>query len=167
MLNLGRPSKQEHEAFESFLAGRDSITPCARLVGQCQNIYDSRKLLVTLAPPGNEDRLTAFLRNNFPRLWRRSQSDLNGIMSLSDRRLGRVVVVIDIIVATGLLFGAIFTLYYVKGNEKRLGFLTMFTTIFAVCVGLLTNAKRSEIFAATATYGAVLVVFVSGQLGNG
>lgn len=41
-----------------------------------------------------------------------------------------------------------------------------FTVGFAISVGLLTNARRAEVFAATAAYAAVLVVFVSGNLGN-
>lgn len=44
--------------------------------------------------------------------------------------------------------------------------IAAFTVLFAVSVGLLTNAKRVEIFAATAAYAAVLVVFVSGDLGG-
>ena len=36
--------------------------------------------------------------------------------------------------------------------------------LFATCVGWLTNARRDQIFAATAAYAAVLVVFVSGTL---
>jgi len=40
------------------------------------------------------------------------------------------------------------------------------TVLFAACVGWLTNAKRDQIFAATAAYAAVLVVFVSGNLGS-
>ena len=38
-----------------------------------------------------------------------------------------------------------------------------FTVIFAGSVGLLTSASRAEVFAATAAYAAVLVVFVSGN----
>ena len=38
-----------------------------------------------------------------------------------------------------------------------------FTVLFAASVGLLTNAKRAEMFASTAAYAAVLVVFVSGD----
>jgi len=38
--------------------------------------------------------------------------------------------------------------------------------LFATCVGWLTNARRDQIFAATAAYAAVLVVFVSGTLGG-
>jgi len=40
------------------------------------------------------------------------------------------------------------------------------TVLFATCVGWLTNARRDQIFAATAAYAAVLVVFVSGTLGG-
>ena len=38
---------------------------------------------------------------------------------------------------------------------------------FAVrgCGGLLTSARRAEVFGATAAYAAVLVVYVSGSLG--
>jgi hypothetical protein len=52
-------------------------------------------------------------------------------------------------------------------NEKAvLGTLCGWTVLFAACVGLLTNAKRDRIFAATAAYAAVLVVFVSEDLGT-
>jgi hypothetical protein len=64
-----------------------------------------------------------------------------------------------------LLFGAIFNLFYVANEERRLGLIAGYTVAFALCVGLLTNARRSEIFAACAAYSAVLVVFVSGNLG--
>ena len=69
--------------------------------------------------------------------------------------------------------------------DWRLGLIATFTTLFAASVGLLTNARRAELFAATAAYvylplvslkrvadhdvyryAAVLVVFVSGDLGN-
>lgn len=65
-----------------------------------------------------------------------------------------------------LLFGAIFNLFYVTNEERRLGLIAGYTVAFALCVGLLTNARRSEIFAACAAYSAVLVVFVSGSFGT-
>lgn len=49
--------------------------------------------------------------------------------------------------------------------DALLGMLGGWTVLCAVCVGWLTNAKRDQIFAATAAYAAVLVVFVSGTLG--
>ena len=65
------------------------------------------------------------------------------------------------------LFGAIYNLYYVTNERGRLGLIAGYTVAFALCVGLLTNARRSEVFGACAAYAAVLVVFVSGNLGSG
>ena len=74
--------------------------------------------------------------------------------------------IIDVVLAAVLLFGAICNLYYVTSEEKRLGLIAGYTAGFAACVGLMTNARKAEIFAACAAYAAVLVVFVSGNLGR-
>lgn len=76
------------------------------------------------------------------------------------------VAFISTVIAAILLIGAITSLYFVTNSGAKLGMISGFTVLFAIGVGLLTNAKRSEIFAATAAYAAVLVVFVSGNLGN-
>jgi hypothetical protein len=76
------------------------------------------------------------------------------------------VVTVYVLLAAALLFGAIYNLYFVKDDQKRLGLIAGYTIFFALCVGLLTNARRSEIFGACAAYAAVLVVFVSGDLDN-
>ncbi|MCJ1460132.1 hypothetical protein MMC28_010511 [Mycoblastus sanguinarius] len=85
---------------------------------------------------------------------------------LSERRLRIVVAILNVILAAVLLFGAILNLYYVTDEKKRLGLIAGYTVAFAICVGLITKAKRSEVFGACAAYAAVLVVFVSGNLGN-
>ena len=94
---------------------------------------------------------------------RRTQTRLAYI---SERRLRIAVAVVNLVLAAVLLFGAILNLYYVTDNGKRLGLIAGYTTAFAVCVGLVTKARRSEVFAACAAYSAVLVVFVSGNLGS-
>jgi len=76
------------------------------------------------------------------------------------------VAIINLILAAALLFGAILNLYYVTDERKRLGLIAGYTVAFAMCVGLVTKARKSEVFAACAAYAAVLVVFVSGSLGN-
>lgn len=73
---------------------------------------------------------------------------------------------IDVALAAILLFGAVCNLYYVTSEEKRLGLIAGYTAAFAAFVGLMTNARKSEVFAACAAYAAVLVVFVSGNLGR-
>ena len=47
------------------------------------------------------------------------------------------------------------------GTFEAIGVLVVFTLLFCACMSLLTTAKRHELFAASAAYCAVLVVFIS------
>jgi uncharacterized membrane protein YqjE len=76
-----------------------------------------------------------------------------------------VVAVISVITSAALLVGVIVSLYIVHEPKSRLAMIAGFTALFAISVALMTNARRAEVFAATAAYAAVLVVFVSGNLG--
>jgi hypothetical protein len=75
-----------------------------------------------------------------------------------------VVGATNILLAAGFLFGAIYNLHAVERDQTKLGLISGYTTAFALCVALVTNAKRFEVFGACAAYAAVLVVFVSGGL---
>ena len=88
----------------------------------------------------------------------------NATRHFSESHVARVVAIIDVIVATILLIGPITSLYFIPGQGARLGMIAAFTVFFALTVGMLTRARRQEIFGATAAYAAVLVVFVSGNL---
>ncbi|EQB45488.1 hypothetical protein CGLO_15629 [Colletotrichum gloeosporioides Cg-14] len=76
------------------------------------------------------------------------------------------VAVISTLIAAILLIGSITGLYFVKSDAAKLGLIAFFTSLFALSVGVTTNARRAEIFAGTAAYAAVLVVFVSGDLSS-
>lgn len=76
----------------------------------------------------------------------------------------RTVATLDLILAAVLPIGAIVTLYLVSSPKAKLALVAVFTLLFAASVALCTNAKRAEMFAATAAYAVVLVVFVSGDL---
>jgi hypothetical protein len=76
------------------------------------------------------------------------------------------VTIISIISAIVLLIGAVIVLYFVTNPKAQLTILCGWTAFFALTLGLLTNARRQDVFAATAAYAAVLVVFVSGNLGS-
>ncbi|KAL2071330.1 hypothetical protein VTL71DRAFT_12565 [Oculimacula yallundae] len=84
---------------------------------------------------------------------------------LHEPSLAILVAVISSIMAAVLLFGSIASLYFVRKPYSSLGMLGGWTVIFAICVGWLTNSRRDQTFTATAAYCAVLVVFVSGNLG--
>lgn len=65
------------------------------------------------------------------------------------------------------LIGAVVGLYWVKNPNTKLIILSALTVGFAATLALLTNARRQDVFAATAAYAAVLVVFISGNLTPG
>ncbi|KAF2856475.1 hypothetical protein T440DRAFT_549859 [Plenodomus tracheiphilus IPT5] len=78
----------------------------------------------------------------------------------------RTVAILNMIMAGILLIGAIVHLHFVVNANVKLGLVAMYTMFFASSMVLCTNARRAETFAATATYAAVLVVFVSGDLSS-
>ena len=83
-----------------------------------------------------------------------------------EKTIGRFVDTISVIWSILLILGPIYFFYFVKDQKAVLGMLSAFVTAFGLSVGLFTNARRAEVFAAAAAYAAVLVVFVSGPLGG-
>ena len=65
-----------------------------------------------------------------------------------------------------LLVVPILVLYFVINPNARLALTITFIIAFAIGLSATTSANRDAIFAATAAYSAVLVVFVSGDLAN-
>ena len=78
-------------------------------------------------------------------------------------RIDRSVAVLFRIVIIGLIMGPVFVLYRLRKQDGYVqNSVTLdFTTFFALLCSTCTTAKRHEIFAATAAYCAVLVVFTS------
>ncbi|KAF8852809.1 hypothetical protein BDZ45DRAFT_749197 [Acephala macrosclerotiorum] len=166
-ISIQPPSSRALQAFRNKFHNLDaSKEGFPTLGGRSTTLYDEKNDLVSLSKPSEEDRLTAFVRHAFPWLFvkRRTSSPLTYI---SERRLQICVVIINIILTFALLFGAIYHLYKTNNNGTKLGLIAFYTVLFAICVGLVTNAKRSEVFGACAAYAAVLVVFVSGNIGSG
>lgn len=68
-----------------------------------------------------------------------------------------------------LLAAPILSMYKLSSmNTERtpytaLGILTSFSLVLAATMSLLTRAQRHEVFAATAAYCAVLIVFIGSQ----
>lgn len=57
---------------------------------------------------------------------------------------------ISISIAAILLVGSITSLYFVNNDGAKLGMIAAFTAAFAASIGAMTNARRAEIFGATA-----------------
>jgi hypothetical protein len=60
---------------------------------------------------------------------------------------------------------AVLSILINRSWKIRLGVVATFTALFSGVIGLLTHARRAEIFASSAAYVAVLVVYVNGGLG--
>ncbi|KAL2845201.1 hypothetical protein BJY01DRAFT_214391 [Aspergillus pseudoustus] len=175
LLSMPRPSKRTYEAFRNHYhhgsSSSSSGAPSNRfsvLQGNSETIYTDRDDLVALVRPPVEDRISSFLRDHCSLLFmdrkRTGTANSSPLVYLSSTRIAVIAAILNIILAAAMLFGSIFNLYYVEGPKKRLAIVAAYTVAFALCVGLLTNAGRAEVFAASAAYAAVLVVFVSGNL---
>lgn len=61
---------------------------------------------------------------------------------------------------------SIVVLSFVSNPKARLGLVCAFTMLFSVCLAVATKARRVEIFAATAAFASVQVVFIGSSNSN-
>lgn len=139
--------------------------PYPALGGLAKTVFDKPEDLVGLNT-AETDYLSLFLRRHWPTQVHpthhltmfqltSSQQELSRdgrhrIGRFSERSITITVAVVSIVVAAVLLVGSIVGLYWVTSDAAKLGMVAAFTGAFALSVGLMTNAKRAEIFAATA-----------------
>lgn len=91
----------------------------------------------------------------------------SGTEHINENHVSAVAAAISMVIAAILLVGAVVVLNILKQRKTQLGLIAMFTVLFAASVGILTNARRAEIFGSTAAYTAVLVVFISSTTTSG
>ncbi|KAF1969169.1 hypothetical protein BU23DRAFT_477914, partial [Bimuria novae-zelandiae CBS 107.79] len=156
--NLDQPSDRVFHAFDSFLN-----KPQPLLSGRAKKMLEGRTDLVALRPPPDTDPLSRLLRNHWPVDGSSVHEAGSNTAHFHEHHVKRLVLFITMLVAAVLLIGAIVSLYFVKRPTAKLGMIACFTTLFSISVGSLTSAKRQEVFAASAAYAAVLIVFVSGD----
>ncbi|TVY81623.1 hypothetical protein LSUE1_G004824 [Lachnellula suecica] len=79
----------------------------------------------------------------------------------SEARLGVLIKVIIAVASTALLLIPVYLFLTCNLSAKLMASITLiFVLVFSTAVSLLTEARRQEVFAATAAYCAVLVVFI-------
>ncbi|KAF2124044.1 hypothetical protein P153DRAFT_391077 [Dothidotthia symphoricarpi CBS 119687] len=125
---------------------------------------------VAIGAVGDHDVLTRVVEYLTGRIvaWKRSSSNSQEApMYYKHQTVARIITLISIIGATLLLEAAIVGLYVVTNDHVRFVLIAVFIALFAVALSLFSNARRAEMFGATAAYAAVLVVFVSGNLSSG
>ena len=168
--DLPKTSHRTLRAFREFLNGDcflDADGKAMPLIsGRAKEFLSEKSDLLALATPIEQDYLSRFLQNNWPFKKRRTTDLFDRTTIYKNSHIVRVVTTLDMLLAAFLLIGAIVNLYLVQEPKAKLGLVAMYTLFFASSVALCTSARRAEVFAATAAYAAVLVVFVSGDLGG-
>ncbi|CAO2647995.1 Nn.00g089170.m01.CDS01 [Neocucurbitaria sp. VM-36] len=152
LASLPRPSKTVLGAFQQtfYHEGDDNAEPFPTLGGHSAGLYDDIDDLVALSVQEAPDRLTNFAQEHLGFLFPDRKRSRRGIAYASDRAISSFIAWFSTFLAALLLIGAIVVLYKVRSPDWRLGLIATFTTLFAGSVGLLTNARRAELFAATA-----------------
>lgn len=111
---------------------------------------------VSLRKEEPRNRFTRFVEFAFGRYLRdvtrptRPTSWGQDLYYYQEETISTIVAVLVIVIASAFLVGAMASLYYVSSIGAILGIVAAFTVVFAGVLGLLTNAKRAEVFAATA-----------------
>ncbi|KAF2033187.1 hypothetical protein EK21DRAFT_98475 [Setomelanomma holmii] len=165
---IRRPDSRPVLAFRDFLEGKvlpsKLADPMPLISGRAKAFLDDDNDLMALARPIEEDHLSRFLQDHWLIRKRRDADPFDRTTIHKNLHVVRTAAALDIALAAVLLIGAIVILYLVARPKAKLGFIAMFTVLFAFSVALCTNARRAEVFAATAANAAVLVVFCLIQL---
>jgi hypothetical protein len=69
---------------------------------------------------------------------------------ISERKIAHAVNLFSMFITAVLLVGAIVNLYTVQSPNVRLGLIGGYTAVFALSLGVLTNARRAELYGSTA-----------------
>ncbi|PQE24140.1 ATP synthase subunit gamma protein [Rutstroemia sp. NJR-2017a BVV2] len=141
---------------------------CA-LEGLDRNVWKEKEDLVVIKPDGIAvDSFTRVLRKPLTAFWHKlrtrrchRQADEESMIYAYDEKIViRVADMIGTAIASLLPVLAVVVLYSVREMLARLGIIALFTVLFALALMITTKAKRVEIFAATAGFASVQVVFV-------
>ncbi|KAF4815483.1 hypothetical protein CGCTS75_v013037 [Colletotrichum tropicale] len=128
------------------------------LGGKAKEFLKDSADLVTLKNTNDVDYLSRFLQRH----WKQISGDgVNYFARFNQRSITVTVNLVTLVTAVIFLLGPIIALNFVQKRTPKLTLISVFAILFASNIGLITTAKRAEIFAATAAYAAVLVVFIS------
>ena len=123
------------------------------LIGGSHDLFNDEHDLVALGTTTEHDRLTSMLQNNLGYhilSKRHERHGWTGLTYFSEHKIKQIVSVISVALSPILLVGAITALDFAPTRPAMLALIAVFTTLFATSIGLLTNARKAEIYASTA-----------------
>ncbi|KAF2028004.1 hypothetical protein EK21DRAFT_70716, partial [Setomelanomma holmii] len=144
--DMGGPSRRVWEVFSSWFRQTKSF------FGRSAKLVDDHNESEFVAI-GNQDVLTGFTEYLIGRaiaFIRRSASKDDAPAYYASHTVKRFVTFIGIVGATLLLEAAIVAIYLVTNDRIRFALIAVFISLFAVAISVQSNARRPEMFAATA-----------------
>jgi uncharacterized Tic20 family protein len=151
---------------------RDGAMPEWYLLGLDSTIWEDPSLthdLISRSPndPDADDKLTQWISSYlvvpFHRLIGRHWEKHNPsspFLEYSDRAIYKVSSVAATVISSVFPVVGVIILFFVKNLLARIGIIAGLTAVFSLCLAVMTEARKVEIFAATAAFSAVLVVFL-------
>ncbi|CZR67327.1 uncharacterized protein PAC_17226 [Phialocephala subalpina] len=150
-----------------------------------ESVFDLKNAADLVSPGNNlgeDDFLTRFLSGPmlrlFHKIWYLRKSPVpidpdrpsgpdnrSSLYHYSDQHVQAGINIIGTAVSSLTPMISVVALYFMNSMKTRLGFVCLFTLIFSFTLALATQARRIEIFAATAAFASVQVVFV-GSVGT-
>lgn len=180
IMALGGPDKQSVKAMSKAFRA----SGCSALTGASSDLYPGTSMglalqendYIAVVKQPESDLLISLLKRYWPSCFGRQRVHSNGLMHAAQAQMSYFSIemlhltarLIVTIFAAVLLVAPMVSLYYVSNQRPgiTIGMIVAFTVLFSGTIALVTNAKRGEIFGATAAYAAVLVVFVSGNFAS-
>ncbi|KAL1880033.1 hypothetical protein Daus18300_001396 [Diaporthe australafricana] len=128
----------------------------SKLEGEAKRYLSQSEDLVALKNPTHDDSLTRYLKMHWAsQSGPPSSPDYGGgrpsWRRFDESKITRTVNIATTFIAALFLIGPILALYFVSIVAVKLVLLGLFTAGFAGSTALITNARRAEIFAGTAT----------------
>ena len=92
----------------------------------------------------------------------RDDPELGPVWEYDSASLTLVGNVLCMLLSFAMPTGSIFALYFIRPTLVRLSLLSVFIFVFAFAMMFVVGNRRGEVFAATAAFAAIQVVFVGG-----
>lgn len=120
--------------------------------------------LLALLSRHNEDFFSSWVTESVVdkliELQRKRKPSTMRLDDFTDKKLLRWTFMFASVLASALPILSIVILYWVRSIKVRLGLIAVFNIVLSFALAWFTSAKRAEVFAVSAAFSAVCVVFV-------
>ena len=130
------------------------------LLGLDSTIWDNKDLshdLITLSTNDSDDAFTVWIASHlvgpfhqYIGRYFKTSSEFPGMADYSDRTIARFSSLLATVISSVFPIVGVIVLYFVKDLLARIGIIAGFTAMFSLVLALVTNARKPEIFGATA-----------------